>query len=264
MIQQTESSKWRIIPFDQKDPFFNMAVDEAIFRLYNKFRINTLRLYAWIPSTASIGLHQNISEELELSFIKKMGFQVIRRISGGGAVFHDAKGELTYSIVTTKKDLTAQTVEESYYEIIDLLFRSLTKLGVEIHYDQIHCPSVFSRGRKISGNAQARSGDVILQHGTILLDYDPEIMYSVLKAHPGKTSSDMVASVYQKVTTLSQEINKKMTPATLAKYLIEDLLSNFREKFAIGNLKKDEQSLAETLMNEKYKTEDWLMGHKKK
>jgi lipoate-protein ligase A len=264
MIPQKESPKWRIIPFDQKDPFFNMAVDEAIFRSYEKLRINTLRLYAWIPSTVSIGLHQNLNAEVELSFVKKMGFQTVRRISGGGAVFHDAEGELTYSIVTAKKELSSQTVEESYYEIIDLLFRPLRKLGVEIQYDQIHCPSVFSHGRKISGNAQARSGDVILQHGTILIDYDPEIMYSALKAHPGKSTSEMVASVYQKVTTISQEINKKMTPGILAKYIIEDLISNFPMKFAIGDLKKEEQSLATSLIKEKYKTEDWLMGLKKK
>ena len=264
MKQQTENSNWRIIPFVQKSAYYNMAVDEAIFRLYNKYHINTLRLYAWVPSTVSIGHHQNLTDEVELSMVEKLGFRVVRRISGGGAVFHDATGELTYSIVTTKTQISTESVEESYYEIVDLLFKPLTKLGVSIDYNQIHCPSVFSKGKKISGNAQARSGDVILQHGTILLDYDPKIMYSVLKARSGKTSSEMVASVYQKVTTLVQEINQKMTPDSLASYLIKDIITNHPVNFTIGSLNREEQALSESLVNNKYKTEDWLMGRNKK
>ena len=258
-----DNSKWRIIPFESKNAFQNMAIDESIFRLYNKYKINTLRLYSWIPSTVSIGLNQDLSAEVDLSTVKKLRFQVVRRISGGGTVLHDSGNELTYSIVTTKSLVDSKSIEDSYYKIVDLPFKPLSKLGVSIDYDQIHCPSVFIRGKKISGNAQARSGDVILQHGTILLDYDPEIMYSVLKARPGKSNSEMVASVYQKVTTLKQEINQKMTPGMLAKYLIDDFLTNHPKEFSIGDLNEEERILAESLEKDKYSTKEWSRGRNK-
>jgi lipoate-protein ligase A len=257
-MTQSENSYWRIIPFEQHNAYYNMAIDEAIFRLYKKFKIKTLRLYSWKPSTVSIGVNQCLDDEINLSKVEELGFQAVRRVSGGGAVFHDSQGELTYSIVTSKDHVQTDSIEESYYEIIRMIFTPLIKLGITIDYDQIHCPSVFSNGKKISGNAQARSGNVILQHGTILLDYQPEIMYSVLKARPGKTESDMVASVYQKITTVSNLINKQMTPEELAKYLLENFQTNQRVTLKIGKINTEELSLAEKLVKSRYQTSDWL------
>ena len=123
---------------------------------------------------------------------------------------------------------------------------------------RIHCPSVFSNGKKISGNAQARTGNVVLQHGTILIDYDPELMYSVLKARPGKTRSDMVASVYQKITTISQQINEKLTRKSLADYIIEYYTSKDNSSFKIGSYYEDEIEIMNDLMSSKYMSKEWL------
>ena len=235
-----------------------MGLDDAIYQLYSRFKVNTIRLYSWYPSAVSIGHHQCLDEEIDLSMVKKYNFQAVRRISGGGAVFHDSKGELTYSVVTTTDQVSSKSIEASYYEIVNLLFSPLSKLGLTVDYDKIHCPSVFSKGKKISGNAQARSGNVILQHGTILIDFNPELMYSVLKARPGRTSKQMVASVYQKVTSISEHTMNKMTPHMLARYITDDLLANHPSKFQLGELTSEEQDLAQQLADEKYKSERWL------
>ncbi len=258
MTEQIQDLSWRIIPYSRNDAYLNMAVDEAIYQLYKKLKINTLRLYSWYPSTVSIGHHQCLDDEINLSMVKKYNFQAVRRISGGGAVFHDSKGELTYSVVTTKNQVSSKSIEASYYEIVDLLFSPLSKLGITIDYNQIHCPSVFSKGKKLSGNAQARSGNVILQHGTILIDYNPELMYSVLKARPGRTKKHMVASVYQKITTISEQIKKPMTPHMLAEFISEDLLTNYPATFLLGELTTEELKLSEQLAETKYNTEQWL------
>jgi len=251
-------SIWRIIPFEENDAYFNMAADEAIFRCFPKHQIRTLRFYGWNPSAVSIGQHQKLIDEIDISMVEKKNFHAVRRISGGGAVFHDFKGELTYSVVTSTNYLDAKGIDDSYYEIVDLIFEPLAILGVSINTGRIHCPSVFSNDKKISGNAQARSGNTILQHGTILIDFDPDLMYTVLKARPGKTHSDMVASVYQKITTISQQIQEKLTPPTLADYLLEYFTTKDRKLFRTGNYFEDEIELTKELISSKYRTKKWL------
>ena len=258
MNNSKDKPSWRIIPFKENEAYFNMAADEAVFRCFPNHRIRTLRFYGWKPSAVSIGQHQKLRDEIDISMVEKYNFQAVRRISGGGAVFHDWKGELTYSVVTSTDYLDAKGIDDSYYEIVQLIFEPLASFGVSINTGRIHCPSVFSNNKKISGNAQARSGNTILQHGTILIDYDPDLMYSVLKARPGKTRSDMVASVYQKITTISQQIQKKLTPSTLADHFIEYFTSKDRTLFKTGSYFDDEIELTNELISSKYKTNEWL------
>ena len=258
MSDLIKNSRWRIIPFEYNEADFNMAIDEAIYKLYRKLKVNTLRFYGWKPSTVSIGRHQNLYSEVNLTSVKKSNFQVVRRITGGGAVFHDSEGELTYSVVTNTSEISSNSIEGSYYEIIGRIFEPLMKLGISIDYNQIHCPSVFSNGKKISGNAQARSGSTILQHGTLLVDYRPEIMYSVLKARPGRTQSDMVASVYQKITTVQQQLKKELSVAEFAKFIIDELLAKYPQSFYLGSLNDYERNLAMKIKKSRYQSSTWL------
>ncbi|MHA2172172.1 MAG: lipoate--protein ligase family protein [Candidatus Kariarchaeaceae archaeon] len=258
MSSVLEKSKWRILTFEECNPAYNMAVDEAIYKLFPHFQIKTLRFYGWKPSAVSIGHHQDLNHEVDLQSLERYNFELVRRITGGGAVFHDSEGELTYSVVTDKSEIISNSIEDSYYEIVERVFEPLINLGVSIDYDQVHCPSVFSNGKKISGNAQARSGGIILQHGTILVDYRPEIMYSVLKARPGRTQSDMVASVYSKITTISQQINREISIHELAKYIINELLEKYPQIFYIGSLNKDEMNLAKRITKTRYQNSGWL------
>ncbi|MFX1487821.1 MAG: biotin/lipoate A/B protein ligase family protein, partial [Promethearchaeota archaeon] len=91
---------WRYIPIEVGTGFWNMALDEALLELaIDKKSPNTLRFYKWKPSTASIGRNQSLSNEIDVEYSKKKGFSIVRRITGGGAVFHDEKREITYSII---------------------------------------------------------------------------------------------------------------------------------------------------------------------
>ncbi|UCG04065.1 MAG: lipoate--protein ligase family protein [Candidatus Heimdallarchaeota archaeon] len=248
--------KWRLLNFSVHQASMNMAIDEAIFRNFEEE--NTLRLYGWKPSAVSIGKNQCIEEEVDLDSIHRLGFDCVRRISGGGAVFHDEVGELTYSIITNLQNFKIQTIEAVYYEISRIIFQPLEKIGLNLDYGQIHCPSVFCGGKKISGNAQARDGNVVLQHGTILVKYRPEIMYSVLRARPGRTQKSMVESVYQHITTLTNLLKKDITPQELAEYLLNSLAETDPLQHISGELTSEEKQLALELASTKYGSKEWL------
>jgi lipoate-protein ligase A len=250
----------RIVPFSTHSAIENMAIDEAIFRLYKKIKKDTIRFYGWNPSTVSIGKHQNVHDEVNLKKIEEYGFDCIRRISGGGSVFHDQMGELTYSIVTNKQNLSSSSLEESYYELSKIVFHPLEKLGLRMEFDKIHCPSIFSDGKKISGNAQARAGDIILQHGTLLINFHPETMYSVLKARPGRDTDSMVKSVYQHVTTLTEKLNDGLNPKKVAHYLQKELILSGRVKYEIGKLTEDEKNMVQELIKTKFQSNEWVLS----
>jgi lipoate-protein ligase A len=233
-----------------------MAIDEAILEARRRDIVNnTIRFYQWYPSTASIGRNQIIEEEINLEFTKSHGIAVVRRISGGGAVFHDTLGEITYSIVLN--NLTGISADESYIFLSDGIRQGLSKLGLHVEHDKIHCPSLFVHGRKISGNAQARRGKTLLQHGTILIDYDPELMYKVLRIPPGKTRKDTIRSVFQHVTTISRELTLKIPLDTIYQALIEGFTEVLRGNLVKGALTKWEMQKTQELIEKRYNNNEW-------
>ena len=234
-----------------------MAIDEAIFLHYNDFKVNTIRLYGWEPSTVSIGRNQAINDEVQVDFADNNNIDIVRRISGGGTVFHDSIGEITYSVILTKDLLLSKGIEASYYEISNLIFFHLNSIGLNFEQNAIHCPSLFIKGKKISGGAQARSNNVILQHGTILVDFRPELMYQVLKAKPGKSSKQMVQSVFQYVTSLSAEKGEKISVLKINSILEKSILSNFPFSINKAKLFAKETKTAKLIEKEKYLNPDW-------
>jgi len=109
---------WRLIPLETNNAFMNMAIDEAILIARTAEKVpNTLRLYRWQPSTVSVGKNQNSDAEVYLDACKALGIDVIRRISGGGAVYHDFEGEVTYSIIAKTSDMGTSDITTVYGKI---------------------------------------------------------------------------------------------------------------------------------------------------
>ncbi len=258
MDKMKSSSPWRFLSLKRGGPAENMAIDEAIFEARRRGLVpNTLRFYTWDPSTASIGRNQIIEDEIDLEFAQAHGIAVVRRISGGGAVFHDAQGELTYSIISN--DLVGFSADESYIVLSDGIRRGLLKLGLHAKHDKIHCPSLFIHNRKISGNAQARRGKTLLQHGTILIDYDPEFMYKVLRVPSNKTRTGIIRSVYQHVTTISREIGSKPALEGIYKVLFEGFTEALRGNVVEGTLTEREMQRTHELIKKRYNNDLWTL-----
>ena len=177
--------KWRVIPLHTTDAFTAMAIDEAVSESVLKGEPPTIRFWRWNPSAVSIGYFQNVEDELDLDMCKKMNVDVVRRRTGGGAVYHDYDGEVTYSVIG-KEELFPKGITESYYLICGWIIDSLTMLGIQSEFKPIN--DIVVNGKKISGNAQTRRNGILLQHGTILVDLDVKKMFSLLKVGKEKIS----------------------------------------------------------------------------
>ncbi|MFX0006084.1 MAG: biotin/lipoate A/B protein ligase family protein [Promethearchaeota archaeon] len=252
---------WRFLPLEVNNGYWNMALDEAILRMAIKGNSpNTLRFYKWKPSTASIGRNQSLSNEINFKFAQKSGFTVVRRITGGGAVFHDEIREITYSIVCPIKflvNLGANKVIEQFEIITQGIIKGLNIFGLKTEKDIIHCPALLLEGKKFSGNAQVRKNGFILQHGTILLDLDPELMYSILKAPENVGESRMVRSVRAKCIGIKNHISN-FQETKLIVSLKKGFESTLRINLEDGTISEVENVLADKLVIEKYSNLNWL------
>jgi len=252
---------WRFLPIETRNGYWNMALDEAILKaVTEKKSPNTLRFFKWDPSTINIGRNQSLSDEVDVKVAKEKGFDIVRRITGGGAVFHDKDREITYSIICPLdflKKLNAIKVLEQFEIITQGIIHGLTFYGLEPEKGVIHCPALFLDGKKISGNAQIRKKGHLLQHGTILLDIDPELMYSVLKTPQGVSKSRMVRSVYAKCIGLKDFI-KTLDEERLISSLKKGFENTLNIKLEEGSFSEYELNLAEKIIEERYSDDKWL------
>jgi lipoate-protein ligase A len=255
---------WRFLPLEVRNGYWNMALDEAILKAcIEKKSPNTVRLYKWNPSTTSIGHHQSVSAEINIDVAKEKKIDIVRRITGGGTVFHDCNGEITYSVICPInffESMGYKKVIEQYEIITQGIVNALENYDLETDKGVIHCPAIFLNGKKLSGNAQVRRGEYLLQHGTILLEINPELMYSILKAPYNIPTKKMVASVYAKVTGIKEQI-KNFDEYKFASHLIEGFECALSIKLEKGDFSQYEMNLAEKLVKEKYSTNKWLFKY---
>jgi lipoate-protein ligase A len=253
--------KWRLLPLEVRNGYWNMALDEAILKaVIEKKSANTLRFYKWFPSTASIGRNQSLTSEVDLKFAEKNNIIVVRRITGGGAVFHDNKGEITYSIVCPivfLEKLNAVKVLEQFEIIESGIVTGLNLFGLKTDKGIIHCPALFLDGKKFSGNAQVRKNNYLLQHGTILLEINPELMYSILTPPPMVSKFKMIQSVRAKCIGIKMYLKNYDEQR-----LLESLKKGFEDVLGIqlerGGFSEYELQLAKKLVFEKYSNKTWL------
>ncbi|MCF2141110.1 MAG: lipoate--protein ligase family protein [Candidatus Lokiarchaeota archaeon] len=283
------SKIWRLIPFSTADGYRNMAIDEVILDQVIKGKSpNTIRFYRWEPSTATIGKNQSLSAEIDMEFATSHGVQVVRRITGGGAVLHDSQNEITYSVIVRLEDIPKiiesprnydPKVPQRYIAILEALAQGLESVGYPIDIGKIHCPVLLTQGKKLSGNAQLIRNNVLLQHGTILLDVNPEFMYSVLKAPVGVSNAHMIQSVRSKVIglrNLNLALQTKLQDADALKFentensehseqeskIINAFVKSFEKIFNMKleekPLSTDEINVISKLVAKKYSTDEWL------
>ncbi len=253
--------EWRFLPLETRNGYWNMALDEAILdAVIKKESPNTLRFFKWNPSTVSIGRNQSLSSEVEVNFAEEKGINIVRRITGGGSVFHDSIREITYSIVCPTRfleNLNAKNVLEQFEKIEAGIILALTQYGLKPEKGVIHCPAIFLDGKKFSGNAQIRKKGYLLQHGTILLELDPELMYSVLKAPHNVNKSKMVKSVYAKCIGIKDQLE-----IYHEKDFLTSLKAGFETTLGIrlkeGVFTEKELKIAENLILKKYSNKEWL------
>ena len=231
-----------------------MALDESISEFVSKgFSKNTLRFYNWNPPCVSIGYFQEIESEVDLDYAKKKGIDVIRRLTGGGAVYH--KSEITYSLIVSK-DILSSDIKKSYEKICSSLVKGLKNIGLNAKFKSIN--DIIVNGKKISGSAQTRLDNVIIQHGTLILENNIDEMFNVLKVPNEKIKDKMISNVKDRVTSLNSELGFNLGLDSVQKHLVKGFKEVFNVDFIKGKITNKELNKAKKLKHNKYSTNDWI------
>lgn len=242
------SERIRVIFDEAHNAYENMAIDESLLLNADE---PTLRLYFWKPPAVSIGYFQSMREEVNVEFAKSHGIDLVRRITGGGAVYH--KHEITYSFVAPK-EMFPGSIISSYRKICYPLLVTLKKLGLNADLGGVN--DVLVEGRKISGSAQTRKYGKILQHGTLLIDVNVEEMFQVLRVPSEKIKDKAISDVKQRVTSLKSH-NVEIDLHELAKIIAESFAEFFELRMYEDKLSHSELKAANNLKVEKYERDEW-------
>jgi lipoate-protein ligase A len=257
--------KWRLIPLETHNAFMNMAIDEAILTARINNRVpNTLRLYRWQPSAVSIGKNQNPENELYVDNCRKMGIAIVRRISGGGTVFHSATDEVTYSVTAQTTNIGID-IPATYQHIYAAITDALRLLGIPADYNTgkaKNCPNLTVNGKKISGSAQTIRKGIVLQHGTLLLNVNFTEMFTLLRVPWANNCMQVTAVAKRKITSVHETLRHHVSAETASNALITGFQNAFGIQLATSELTPYELELAETLCKEKYTTDNWNLKGK--
>jgi len=249
------TEEWRLLQTGFQNASTNMAVDRAILVAHSKKLVPpTVRFYGWDPSAISIGYFQQLEEEIDLEECKRNQVDYVRRITGGGAVFHE--DELTYSIIVQEDHQSiSKNIMESYGTICQAIINGLGHLGLQGTYAPIN--DILVNGKKISGNAQTRKHKTVLQHGTILSGVDVDKMFRLLKVPNEKIKDKLISNVKERVTSLTHELDETVSFKEISSAMKKGFEEVFDVHLVIGSLVPKEKELALSFEKTCFGTKEW-------
>jgi len=256
-------SIWRLLELEVGDAYTNMAIDEAVLTARIAGQVpNTLRFYRWNPSAVSIGRFQNLLNEVHVDNCRKHGVVIVRRVTGGGAVYHDQEGEITYSVVVDGKELGHADMDiiSAYRTVCKGLIEAAKILGAAAEFnplDQKQCPNITIKGKKISGSAQSYKKGILLQHGTFLMNIDHKKMFTFLRVPWAKTLMDVLNVSKKKLTSVKQELESPVSTEEAYQALVTGFEKALKIELVKEELTKYEWKLAERLRRDKFSTDEW-------
>ncbi|HIE18232.1 TPA: lipoate--protein ligase family protein [Candidatus Bathyarchaeota archaeon] len=249
--------KWRLLEIEYPSRAgLNLAIDEALLRQTAKNKGSPIVRFWRNRNAAVIGYSQCVEAEVNLELCRVRRIQIVRRITGGGAVYHDL-GNLNYSIVIGSNHplMSRLDIQESYKVFLFGIVECLKKFGVNPSIDPSN--SLLVQDRKISGSAQARKRGIILHHGTILVNSNLNLLSEVLKPQKKPSRQIGVPSKRGPVTNLSDEVTGKISMQAVK----ESLRRSFEEVFSVktvrSTLTSEERKVSQILYDEKYSRKEW-------
>ena len=270
--------EWRVLDTGSASAAVNMAIDEAILLEHAAGRVPpTLRFYGWQPAAVSLGYFQPAAAEIDLAACCEAGIDVVRRLTGGRAVLHDA--EVTYSLVVRETEPSVPpTITASYLHFSEGLRNGLERMGVAAQvnmpraaYGQVKRRSASSAacfdapahyeitvaGRKLVGSAQVRKQGVILQHGSLLLQFRPEVLAGILRASSPEAREGLSQLLTARAIGLEEVLGHMPAREEVCRYLLEGFNQVLGCGLAYGELTGAEREKAEELAAGKYSQDDW-------
>lgn len=269
---------WNFINSGKCSPAFNMALDEALLEWHSQGKIRpTIRFYGWDPATLSIGYFQKVEKEINIQAVQMYGLGFVRRPTGGRGVLHEH--EVTYSVIVSEDHpKMPKGVTESYRIISEGVLEGFKQLGLDAYFavpktkaEQenlknprsavcFDAPSWYElvvEGRKVAGSAQTRQKNVILQHGSIILDIDKVKLFELFKFPSAKVRDRLLNGFNQKAVAINELTDEAITIAEAEKA--------FKRGFELGlqidlepyQLTADEKNYVNDLATKRYANDAW-------
>jgi lipoate-protein ligase A len=234
----------------------NIAIGQAIIELHQEGAVPDTLRFLRFPPTALVGRHQALGQEINLDYCREHDIGVVRRITGGGAIFLDP-GQLGWELAIKRSTLGIHSLADVAREICEVAADGISSLGVKASYRPRNDIEV--GGRKISGTGGFFDGDTLFFQGTVLVDMDPQLMVSALRVPKAKLAKRELDSAAQRVVTLRELLGAE-TPAL--DQIQAALAVAFTRRFGLeavpGELSEPELALAEELFREEIGTEDFV------
>ncbi len=274
---------WRLVREELLEGPEAMAYDEVAAETVAEGGPATVRVYQWLPPTLSLGYAQD-PDTVDWEFCAETGIDVVRRRTGGGAIYHDTHGDVSYSIVAPADALSGD-LTESYAELCEPLLAALSELGIDAGFADEAAPAQYEPacylratdpahdvvgpdGRKLSGNAQYRTRDAVVQHGSLTFTVRPERHLDCF-ADPGVTPEafaervtgvkELGGSSYDPPSPDQEEVG----PMDSFDYQREATVRTLEECLAgyvdadDGDWTGDEDARAAEIADERYRSEAW-------
>lgn len=262
---------WRLINSGFQSGAENMALDEALLHsVSNGNSSPVLRFYRWKPATMTLGYAQSVQTDLDLDVCRDAGIDIVRRSTGGRAVLHD--NEVTYSVIAPlSSGAFGNTVLDCYRVISEVLQKALSSLGLQAqlvpgkplagqkNLAKAVCFSAPSQyelvidGCKVAGSAQKRFGQAFLQHGSIPVELDLNLLGRALRADVNREVSDSL----NKVGWLNRYSERSLAVSEVEETLAEVFSEHLNITWEQSNPTVEEMALSASLNKEKFGNKDW-------
>ncbi|WP_059747273.1 biotin/lipoate A/B protein ligase family protein [Staphylococcus haemolyticus] len=269
---------WNFINTGSHDPYYNMAMDEALLNFVSRGEIDpVVRFYTWNPATLSVGYFQRLKKEIDIDKVNEKGFGLVRRQTGGRGVLHDK--ELTYSVIVSEEHPNMpSTVTEAYRVISEGLLEGFKLLGFEAYFaiprskeerEKLKQPrsavcfdapswyELVVEGRKIAGSAQTRQKGVILQHGSLLQDVNVDELFDMFIFKNDRLKDKMKKAFVDKAVAINDIADRHISIEEMEKAFEEGFKKGLNIEFKPLTL-SDQQIKEVKELEEKYRSDEWL------
>ncbi|MFI0448502.1 lipoyl protein ligase domain-containing protein [Actinomadura sp. 6N118] len=244
---------WQLIQTEPQAPALHMALDQVLAgEVGAGRRPPTLRVWEWASNSVIIGSFQSLRNEVDAEQAERHGVTVVRRISGGGAMFVEPGNTITYSLYAPESLVAGMSFAESYAFLDDWVLGALGDLGIKAWYQPLN--DIASANGKIAGAAQKRlAAGAVLHHVTMAYDIDADKMTQVLRIGREKISDKGIASAKKRVDPLRSQTGLPR------EQVIDRMIAHFRTRYGLTDdrLTEAELRMAEKLAMEKFSSPSW-------
>ncbi|WLV25076.1 lipoate--protein ligase family protein [Aciduricibacillus chroicocephali] len=269
MVRET----WKYLDSGILDAATNMAIDESLLNWHSEgFIPPVLRLYGWEKPSLSIGQFQKAEKSIDFDGIAKHGCEFVRRLTGGSAVLHD--DELTYSIIVSEDHPNIpQSVQKAYYILSKGVLEGYHNLGINADYaipereamldktavcfEKTAVYEMIVDGKKISGNAQTRKKGVLLQHGSIPITMDEDMLFDLFKFKTERARERQRNNFSNKAVSIEQITQKPHTYDMLKAAFLDGFKKGLNIEVEPFTLSAEQWAEVHELADTKYRSDEW-------